>query len=454
MSLTSINPATGKVLGSYAQLTDSELETRLSRAILAFKDHSRRSVATRAECMQRLAHLLTEECREHARRITREMGKTLSASEAEVQKCASVCSHYAENAAAYLADAAIPTEAASSYVRPLPLGAILGIMPWNFPYWQAFRWAVPAVMAGNVALLKHSSNVSGCALAIERLFAESGFTEGTFQTLLIESNRVAKVIADKRVAAISLTGSEMAGSAVAALAGKHIKKCVLELGGSDPFIVMPSAQLNRATSMAVAARIVNNGQSCIAAKRFIVHADCYDAFLTTFVQHFHGLKVGDPFDPGVDIGPISTESGRALLQQQVASAYSAGARLLCGGRCSEGPGYFFEPTVIVDIPKEAAINHQEVFGPVALVYRVKDVDEAIALANDNPYGLASSVWTEEPAEQQRFIDELQVGLTFINSMVASDPRLPFGGVKQSGYGRELGPQGILEFVNAKTVFIR
>lgn len=404
--------------------------------------------------MQRLARGLTEECREHARRITREMGKPLSAAESEVHKCASACSHYAENAASYLADIAIPTEAASSYVRPLPLGAILGIMPWNFPYWQAFRWAVPAIMAGNVALLKHASNVSGCALAIERLFAESGFTENALQTLLIESSRVAKVIADKRVVAISLTGSEAAGAAVASLAGKHVKKCVLELGGSDPFIVMPSADLDRATSMAVAARIVNNGQSCIAAKRFIVDADCYDAFLAAFVQHFAGLKVGDPFDPGVDIGPISTESGRALLQQQVASAYTAGARILCGGRCLEGPGYFFEPTVIADIPKQAAIHHQEVFGPVALVYRVKGVDEAIALANDTPYGLASSVWTEEPAEQQRFIDELQVGLTFINAIVASDPRLPFGGVKQSGYGRELGPQGILEFVNAKTVYVR
>ena len=454
MSLTSINPATGEVLGSYAQLTDAELEARLSRATLAFKDHSRSTVAARAECMQHLARALAAECREHARRITREMGKTLSAAEAEVQKCASACSHYAENTASYLADVAIPTEADSSYVRPLPLGAILGIMPWNFPYWQAFRWAVPAVMAGNVALLKHSSNVSGCALAIERLFAASGFTENTFQTLLIESSRVAKVIADKRVAAISLTGSEGAGAAVAALAGKHIKKCVLELGGSDPFIVMPSAQLDRATSMAVAARIVNNGQSCIAAKRFIVHANCYDAFLAAFVQHFMGLKLGDPFDPGVDICPISTESGRALLQQQVASAYTAGARILCGGRCLEGPGYFFEPTVIADIPKQAAIHHQEVFGPVALVYRVDSVDEAIALANDTPYGLASSVWTEEPAEQQRFIDELQVGLTFINAIVASDPRLPFGGVKQSGYGRELGPQGILEFVNTKTIYIR
>ncbi len=454
MSLTSTNPATGEVLGSYTQLTDGELETRLSRAIVASQAHARTTIAQRAHCMQRLAAHLDEEKREHARRITREMGKTLSSAESEVDKCANTCRHYAENTQTYLADVSITTEATASYVRYLPLGVVLGIMPWNFPYWQAFRWAVPAIMAGNVALLKHSSNVSGCALAIEKLFTEAGFTEGTFQTLLIGSTRVARVIADARVAAVSLTGSEAAGAAAATAAGRHIKKCVLELGGSDPFIVMPSAQLDRATSMAVAARIVNNGQSCIAAKRFIVHKDCYDAFLSTFVQHFQSLKVGDPCDPSVDVGPISSESGRALLQQQVASAYAAGARVLCGGQCVDGPGYFFEPTVIADIPPQATIHREEVFGPVALVYRVNDIDGAIALANDNPFGLASSVWTLDPVEQSRFIDELQFGLTFVNAIVASDPRLPFGGVKHSGYGRELGPQGILEFVNAKTVYVR
>jgi succinate-semialdehyde dehydrogenase/glutarate-semialdehyde dehydrogenase len=401
-----------------------------------------------------LATKLNDESREHARRISREMGKTLAAAESEVDKCANVCRHYADNAVQYLADVSIPTEAGSSYVHYLPLGVILGVMPWNFPYWQAFRWAVPTVMAGNVVLLKHSSNVSGCALAIEHLFSDVGFTESTFQSLLIGSARVTKVLADPRVVGVSLTGSEAAGAAVASIAGRHIKKCVLELGGSDAFIVMPSAQLDRVASMAVAARIVNNGQSCIAAKRFIVHADCYDAFLAEFVHHFKSLKVGDPCDASVDIGPIASESGRSALQQQVASAYAAGARVSCGGRCMEGPGYFFEPTVISDIPPNAPINRQEVFGPVALVYRVRDINEAISLANDNPYGLGSSVWTEEPDEQRRFIDELQSGMTFINAIVASDPRLPFGGVKQSGYGRELGPHGILEFVNAKTVYVR
>ncbi len=454
MSLTSINPATGEVLGSYTELTDGELETRMTRAALAAQDHAQTTNAARADCMRRVAARLIDEQSEHARRITREMGKVLSSAESEIEKCASTCRHFAENTATYLADVAIATEASRSYVRYLPLGVVLGVMPWNFPYWQVFRWAVPAIMSGNVALLKDAANVSGCALAIERLVIEAGFTEGTFQTLLIGSSRVGKVVADERIAAVSLTGSDAAGAAVAAVAGRHLKKCVLELGGSDPFIVMPSAQLDRATSMAGAARIVNNGQSCIAAKRFIIHKDCYDKFVEDFVAHFQRLKVGDPCDPSVDVGPLSSEAGRATLQQQVASAYASGARILCGGRSLDGPGYFFQPTVITDIPKQASIHREEVFGPVALVYRADDIDEAISLANDCPFGLASSVWTDDVTEQQRFIGELQVGLTFVNAIVASDARLPFGGVKRSGYGRELGPLGILEFVNPKTVYVR
>ena len=454
MALISTNPATGQVLNTYAELTDSEVETILQRAQVASKHHRHSSLLSRVGCMQRLASALTEHQLEYARLITLEMGKTLASAAAEVQKCAVTCRHYAEHAERYLMDISVKTEATNSYVCHLPLGPILGVMPWNFPFWQVFRWAVPAVMAGNVGLLKHASNVSGCALRIEQLFAEAGFTEGTLQTMLLGSRRVAGVIADSRIKAVSLTGSDSAGKAVAAAAGKHVKKCVLELGGSDPFIVMPSADLERATANAVAARIINNGQSCIAAKRFIVHIQCYDDFLARFVEFFNTLRVGDPLDAATDVGPLSTESGRKVVQQQVASAYADGVRLLSGGSCLEGPGYYYKPTVLAEIAPGNAIHHQEVFGPVALVYRVRTIDEALAVANDNPYGLASSVWTQDPAEQRRFIHDLETGLTFINEMVTSDPRLPFGGVKLSGYGRELGAQGMLEFVNSKTVYIR
>ena len=404
--------------------------------------------------MLRLADLLERDRLRHARLMTAEMGKTLASALAEVDKCAGTCRHYAIHAEQYLSDRPIVTEAEHSYVRHLPLGVVLGVMPWNFPYWQAIRWAVPAIMSGNVALLKHASNVSGCSLGLERLFEEAGLGDGVFQSLLIGSSRVAGVVADARVAAISLTGSDAAGAAVAAEAGAHVKKCVLELGGSDPFVLMSSAHLDKAVPAAVAARIVNNGQSCIAAKRFIVHTACYAEFIAEFVRRVEARNVGDPTRPDVDVGPIATESGLAELQRQVTDAKAAGAKLLCGGERRKGPGYFYLPTIVSEIPKQAAINHEEVFGPVALVYRVGDIDEAIRLANDSPYGLASSVWTEDAAEQARFIDELETGLTFVNAMVASDPRLPFGGVKQSGYGRELGPLGILEFVNSKTVYVR
>ena len=454
MPLISTNPATGRFLDAYEELSDDELETRLVRAAVASKRQSRSAIAVRAGSMHRLAELLERDRDEHGRRMTNEMGKTLASALAEVDKCAATCRHFSQNAERYLADQSIVTGASSSYVRQLPLGVVLGVMPWNFPYWQVIRWAVPAIMAGNVALLKHSSNVSGCSLAIERAFLEAGFGDGGFQSLLINASRVGAVIADARVAAVSLTGSAAAGAAVAAQAGASVKKCVLELGGSDPFIVMPSAHLDKAVPTAVTARIVNNGQSCIAAKRFIVHEVCYAAFLSEYVKRFEALKVGDPMLLDTDVGPIATGAGLNQLDQQVARAKAEGARVLCGGKRLTGPGYFYSPTVISDIPPGAAVNREEVFGPVALVYRVNDIDAAIRLANDSPYGLASSVWTEDAAEQARFIDELEVGLTFVNSMVASDPRLPFGGVKQSGYGRELGPEGILEFVNSKTVYVQ
>ncbi len=454
MPLTSTNPATGEILGTYEELSDDELETRLVRAAAASKKQHRVSIAERARSMIRLADLLERDRERHARLMTAEMGKTLASALAEVAKCAGTCRHFAAHAEQYLSDQPLVTEAKRSYVRHLPLGVVLGVMPWNFPYWQVIRWAVPAIMAGNAALLKHSSNVSGCSLAIEGLFDEAGIGDGLFQSLLVGASRVARIVADERVAAVSLTGSEAAGAAVAAQAGACVKKCVLELGGSDAFILMASAHLDKAVPAAVAARVINNGQSCIAAKRFIVHEARYAEFIADFVRRFEALRVGDPMLPDVNVGPIATEAGLAQLERQVADARAAGAKVLCGGARRMGPGNFYSPTVVVDIPEQAAVNREEVFGPVALVYRARDINEAIRLANDSPYGLASSVWTEDDAEQAQFIDELDVGLTFVNSMVASDPRLPFGGVKQSGYGRELGPQGILEFVNSKTVYVR
>jgi len=454
MQLVSINPATGQVLNSYDELSALELSARLARAAAAFKIHKRSSFSEREGSVRRLAQLLETSRDVHARRMTEEMGKTLASALAEVDKCVTTCRHYADHARVYLVDESIATDAALSYVRHLPLGPVLGVMPWNFPYWQVFRWAVPTVMAGNVVLLKHSSNVSGCSLAIQEAFLEAGFAEGVFQSLLINSNRVAGVIADSRVVALSLTGSDAAGAAVATQAGAHLKKCVLELGGSDPFIVMPSANLDGAIAAAVSARIINNGQSCIAAKRFIVHEDCYAKFLERFVERFAALKVGDPLQPGTDVGPLATAAGRDHIEQQVQQAVAGGARLLCGGKRGDIAGFFYLPTVLVEIPPSAAIHQQEVFGPVALVYRVASIDAAIRLANHTPYGLASSVWTQDESEQRQFIEELEAGLTFVNASVASDPRLPFGGVKSSGYGRELGRHGILEFVNAKTVYVR
>jgi len=454
VALTSTNPATEETIGTYEELSEAELEVKLGRARNAAERQRRSSVRDRAHVIRRLGELLVEQRQSHARLMTQEMGKTLASALAEADKCAATCHHYAENAERYLDDQPISTEARGSYVRHLPLGAILGVMPWNFPYWQVIRWAVPTLMAGNVALLKHASNVSGCALALERLFQSAGFDVGVFQALLLPSSRVGGLVSDDRIAAVSLTGSEAAGAAVAATAGAHVKKCVLELGGSDPFIVMPSCELAQAVAAAVTARILNNGQSCIAAKRFIVHRACYAEFLREFVRHFEALRVGDPMNSSTDVGPIVNRSGLEQLQAQVDAAKTAGARVACGGRRLDQRGYYYAPTVITDIPVTAAIHQEEVFGPVALVYCVNDLDSAIHLANDTPFGLGSSVWTEDTEEQTRFIQELDAGQTFVNAIVASDPRLPFGGVKHSGYGRELGRAGILEFVNSKTVFVR
>ena len=403
--------------------------------------------------MTRAAEILENEKQEFGKLMTIEMGKPIKAAISEAEKCAWVCRYYAENAERHLSDQVVKTDAKQSFVRFQPLGPVLAVMPWNFPFWQVFRFAAPALMAGNVGLLKHASNVPQCALAIEDIFRRAGFPEGAFQTLLIGSAKVEDILNDERVVAATLTGSEPAGSSVAGICGKRIKKTVLELGGSDPFIVMPSANLNEAVSTAVKARTINNGQSCIAAKRFIVAAEIYDEFERGFVEQMKALRVGDPLEEETDIGPLATPQIVDDLEKQVQEAVASGARVLTGGKRVDRTGNFYEPTVLVNVDPAAPVSCEEIFGPVAMLFRVNDIDEAIRLANATPFGLGSAAWTNEPEEQQRFINELEAGSVFINGMVASDPRLPFGGVKHSGYGRELAEFGIREFVNIKTVWL-
>ncbi len=452
--LSSVNPATGEVLARFEEISDAELEARIARAAQTFRTWRRRPFAERAALMARAADVLEQRKEHWGRTMTLEMGKTFKSAVAEAEKCAWVCRFYAENAERFLADEEVKASATRSYVRALPLGPVLAVMPWNFPFWQVFRFAAPALMAGNVGLLKHASNVPQSALAIEEVFRLAGFPDGCFQTLLVGSARVARIIEDERIVAATLTGSEGAGAAVASAAGKVIKKTVLELGGSDPFVVMPSASLDAAVKTAVTARCINNGQSCIAAKRFIVHDRIYDRFEREFVQRMKALKVGDPMDPATDVGPLATGAELKKLENQVSAAVRDGARLLLGGKALGGQGFYYPPTVMTGIPRGSPAYREEIFGPVAMLHRVKDVDEAIAVANDVPFGLASSVWTNDEAERRRFVDEVEAGATFVNAMVASDPRLPFGGVKRSGFGRELAREGIREFVNLKTVVVQ
>jgi succinate-semialdehyde dehydrogenase / glutarate-semialdehyde dehydrogenase len=453
MAIASINPATGEKLKEFKPHTDVEIEKRLRRAENAFQQHRREPFPKRAQLLVGVATLLEQEKQELARTITLEMGKLYRDSIAEIEKCARACRYYAENAERFLEDETAQTDARRSYVRYEPLGPVLAIMPWNFPFWQIFRFAAPAMMAGNVALLKHAANVPQCALAIEQLFCRAGFQDGAFQTLLIESERVERVIVDPRVRAVTLTGSEKAGAAVGTVAAREIKKTVLELGGSDPFIVMPSADFSAAVSTAVKARTINTGQSCIAAKRFFIADKIYDSFLQQFVERMRNLKVGDPFDEAVEIGPLATEQILNGVDEQVRKSATLGAKVLTGGNRIHGPGFFYEPTALVDVPRESPAFREEVFGPVASVFRIRDAAEAIELANDSEFGLAASAWTNEETEQSLFASELESGMVFINAMSASDPRLPFGGVKHSGFGRELGAVGIREFMNAKTVWI-
>jgi len=407
MAIASINPATGEKLKEFAPFNDAEIEKRLKRAEHAFQQHRRESFPKRAQLLVSVATLLEHEKKDLARTMTLEMGKLL----------------------------------------------VLAIMPWNFPFWQVFRFAAPALMAGNVGLLKHAANVPQCALAIEQLFCRAGFDEGVFQTLLIESDRVERLIVDPRIKAVTLTGSEKAGSAVGSTAAREIKKSVLELGGSDPFIVMPSADFGLAVTTAVKARTINTGQSCIAAKRFFIADKIYGDFLEKFVEEMRRLKVGDPFDETTELGPLATEQILNGVHEQVQKSIAAGATLLTGSNRIAGPGFFYEPTVLVDIPKDSPACREEIFGPVAAVFRVRDSAEAIEMANDSEFGLAASAWTDDPIEQELFASELESGMVFINAMSASDPRLPFGGVKRSGFGRELGAAGIREFMNAKTIWI-
>jgi succinate-semialdehyde dehydrogenase / glutarate-semialdehyde dehydrogenase len=453
MSIATINPATGETLRSFAPLTDDELEARLHCAADAFRRHRRTSFAERRRLMLEAAKILDAEKETLGRLMVTEMGKPLKAAIEEAAKCALGCRYYAEHAERFLADEVIETSASKSWVAYQPIGPVLAIMPWNFPFWQVFRFAAPALMAGNVGLLKHASNVPQCALAIEDIFRRAGFAEGCFQTLLVETDRVQGIIADPRVAAVTLTGSTGAGSHVASAAGKVIKKSVLELGGSDPFIVMPSADLEAAVTTAVKARAINNGQSCIAAKRFIVAEPIAEEFERRYVAGFEALTVGDPMDLATDVGPLATQAQVRTIAEQVERSVAAGARVLTGGKRLERPGFWYAPTVLTGVTPESPAYHDEVFGPVALLFRVRTIDEAIRLANDTPFGLGASAWTRDAGEQARFVDEIEAGMVFINAMVASDPRVPFGGVKQSGYGRELSWQGIREFVNAKTVWV-
>jgi succinate-semialdehyde dehydrogenase / glutarate-semialdehyde dehydrogenase len=454
MTIATVNPATGQTVRTFVPLSEADLDAKLQCAAETFRRYRAMPLTERTRRLTRAAEILESEKEKFGRLMVTEMGKTFKAAVEEAVKCALGCRYYAEHAEQFLSDQVVETSAKRSFVSYQPIGPILAIMPWNFPFWQVFRFAAPALAAGNVGLLKHASNVPQCALAIEDIFRRAGFPEGCFQTLLIETDRVRRVIEDHRVSAVTLTGSTGAGSHVASTAGKQIKKTVLELGGSDPFIVMPTADLDAAVRTAVKARTINNGQSCIAAKRFIVAEPIADEFERRLVSGIQSLVVGDPMDPNTDVGPLANEAQVKTLEDQLARSVQAGARLLVGGYRLDRPGCYFAPGVVTGITQDSPAYREEVFGPIALLFRVKDADSAIQLANDSDFGLGASAWTRDPSERDRFVAELESGMVFINAMVASDPRVPFGGVKQSGYGRELSYQGLREFVNIKTVWIQ
>jgi len=456
MAIATVNPTTGETLKTFEPLTDAELEDRLARADAAFRAYRLTSFVERAGWMRAAADVLDAETDTLAELMTTEMGKTRKAARAEIGKCAAGCRYYAEHAEQMLAPApvdAAAVKASKAYVHWQPLGPVLAVMPWNFPMWQAMRFAAPALMAGNVGLLKHASNVPQTALFLEELFRRAGFPTDVFQTLLVGSDKVEQILRDDRVAAATLTGSTPAGRSVASIAGDALKPTVLELGGSDPFVVMPSADLEKAAEVAATARCQNNGQSCIAAKRFIVHADVAERFEQLFADALGALVLGDPNDDGTDVGPLATEQGRKDVQELVDDAVAKGAKVLVGGTAPDRPGWYYPPTLLSGITKDMRMYAEEVFGPVAQLHVVADLDAALELANDTEFGLGSNAWTNDPQEQDRFARDLNAGMVFINGMTASYPELPFGGVKSSGYGRELSDLGIREFCNAKSVWI-
>ncbi|WP_164418887.1 NADP-dependent succinic semialdehyde dehydrogenase [Streptomyces salinarius] len=458
MPIATVNPANGETLRTYEAMGEEEIERRIELAEATFRTYRTTGFYERAGLMRRAADLLEADQKEIGRVITTEMGKPVKQARAEAAKCAKAMRWYADHAAGLLADeepddADVKDSGASrALVRYRPLGPVLAVMPWNFPLWQVIRFAAPALMAGNVGLLKHASNVPQTALYLEDLFHRAGFPEGCFQTLLIGSAQVDDVLRDERVRAATLTGSEPAGRAVASTAGEMIKKTVLELGGSDPFVVMPSADVERAAAVAVTARTQNAGQSCIAAKRFIVHTDVYDAFAERFTEGMRALKVGDPMDEETEVGPLSSEQGRSDLVELVDDAVRGGASVLCGGERPDGPGWYYPPTVLAGVTREMRIHREEAFGPVATLYRAADLDEAVLIANDTDFGLSSNVWTRDDADVDRFVRDLEAGGVYVNGMTASHPAFPFGGVKRSGYGRELSGHGIREFCNITTVW--
>jgi succinate-semialdehyde dehydrogenase/glutarate-semialdehyde dehydrogenase len=453
MAFQSINPATGALLETFEQTPPAALERVLADAMQAWDGWRRQSYAARGALLREAARLLRDRKAAYARTMALEMGKPLRQGEAEAEKCAWACEYYAEHAATLLADSDRPTEASRSYVRFDPLGPVLAIMPWNFPFWQVFRFAAPALMAGNVAILKHAPNVSRCALDLVTLFRDAGFPAGVFQAIFVEPDVIARVIADDRVRGVTLTGSPRAGASVAEQAGRHLKKTVLELGGSDPFIVLADADIAAAAQAAAEARLVNSGQSCIAAKRFIVVESVAARFLERFGAELERRIVGDPLRPGTDVGPQARHDLRAALHRQVGASVARGARLEFGGRVPDGPGAFYPPTLLTAVGPGMAAFDEETFGPVAAVIRVRDEAEAVRLANASSYGLGASLWTEDDARAERLVPELEAGAVFVNAIVKSDPRLPFGGVKRSGYGRELAEFGLREFVNVKSVWV-
>ncbi|TDD63130.1 NADP-dependent succinic semialdehyde dehydrogenase [Actinomadura rubrisoli] len=455
-TIATTNPATGRVEKTFDALAGEEIDRRVGRAAAAFASYRTTGFAERAAWMNAAADILDGEADQIGAMLTAEMGKTLTAAKAEARKCAKACRYYAEHAEGFLADRPADAEAvgaSAAYIRYQPLGPVLAVMPWNFPLWQVIRFAAPGLMAGNVGLLKHSSNVPQTALFLEDLFRRAGFPEGAFQTLLIGSAQVERVLRDPRVKAATLTGSEPAGRSVASIAGDEIKPTVLELGGSDPFVVMPSADLAAAAEAAATSRCLNNGQSCISAKRFIVDIGAAEEFERRFVDAMRGRRVGDPMDEATDVGPLASEQGRADVEELVADAVGKGATVLCGGERPDGPGWFYPPTVVSGVTPQMRMYHEEVFGPVASLFRVRGVSEAVEVANATGFGLGSNAWTRDTDERERFVRELDAGQVFVNGITTSYPELPFGGVKRSGYGRELSEQGVHAFCNAKTIWV-